>query len=170
MEVWMMIKTLHRPFLDPLHHQNTRSSLLWSWGSVWTYRAQHCQWRQREREKLSEIPELSGIWKPPSDRSLAKLEPRVMEMFTFLSTLGAAWHSPSNYVSNKEIERRRVCCVLCSSVQFSRKTVQCREKLLIGRMTGGWYESLLMVKGDRRSIIITIYTWCLSTCLEICHN
>ena len=95
MEVWMMIKTLHRPFLDPLHHQNTRSSLLWSWGSVWTYRAQHCQWRQREREKLSEIPELSGIWKPPSDRSLAKLEPRVMEMFTFLSTLGAAWHSPS---------------------------------------------------------------------------
>ena len=111
MEVWMMIKTLHRPFLDPLHHQNTRSSLLWSWGSVWTYRAQHCQWRQREREKLSEIPELSGIWKPPSDRSLAKLEPRVMEMFTFLSTLGAAWHSPSNYVSNKEIERQRVCSV-----------------------------------------------------------
>ena len=34
LEVSMMVKTLHRPFLDPLHHQNTRSSLLGSWSSV----------------------------------------------------------------------------------------------------------------------------------------
>ena len=117
----MMIRTLHRPFLDPLHHQNTRSSPLGSWISLSVPAGHNTVSVGRERENTRDSRRV--VWNLKTTiRSItrAKLEPRAIQMFTFRSTLGALWHSPFNYFL-KIIKMKDTRSEL--SVQFSIKTV-----------------------------------------------